>query len=138
MNIVDILSSLNKIGLIAFLITLGFLIYEIILLSKTKITKSAPQVPLFQEGVQSLPPTAPIKDSRWNYFTNILTSNNKLVLIVLSILLIVFGVITLIGFINRNSESTRAKSAALTTTVSQKTAPTIKNPTKFPTAFKSP
>ena len=50
MDIVGLLSSLNKIALVAFLITLGFLIYELILLTKIGKSKTKPQVPKFQEG----------------------------------------------------------------------------------------
>ena len=96
MDIINILSSLNKIGLIAFLVTLGFLIYEIVLLNKTKKSQDKPEVPQFQENGQPLPPTSVIKESGWNKISR----NNKIILIALSILLIFFGVLTLIGFLN--------------------------------------
>src|SRR3989338_10004138 len=99
MSIVSLLSSLNKIGLVAFLITLGFLIYEIILLRRASRAKARPRVPQFQEGGQFVRPNViVVEDGEQNA-----TRKNKYVLIILVVFLIFFGVITLISYINLRS-----------------------------------
>lgn len=104
MDIVAVLSSLNKIGLVAFLITLGFLIYEIVLLTKTGKANDQPQVPQFQDKGIPLAPNPVIVESKWKN----LTKNNKIILLALSTLLIVFGVLTLVGYMNSNLKSSKA------------------------------
>ena|SRR3989338_4589773 len=101
MDIVIILSSLNKIGLVAFLITLGFLIYEIILLRKASKAREKPNVPKFQEGSQLIPSTQiTIDEDKQNSM-----QKNKIILFALIFLLIFFGIITMFSYLN--SKSTR-------------------------------
>ena len=103
MDIVIILSSLNKIGMVAFLITLGFLIYEIVLLRKASKAREKPRVPKFQEGNQLLPSTQTlIEEDKQNPI-----QKNKIVLFALIFLLIFFGIITMVGYLNL--KSTREK-----------------------------
>jgi len=99
MNIVIILSSLNKLGLIAFLITLGFLIYEIILLHKASKAREKPNVPKFQEGGQLIPSAEPLIDKdKQNSM-----QKNKIILFTLIFLLIFFAIITTVGYLNSKS-----------------------------------
>ena len=125
MNIVTILSSLNIVGLIAFIITLGFLIYEVLLLSKTDKNKFTPVVPQFQDRANPLPPSLEIKEGKWEELTKNLTTNNKIILLVLSILLIFFGTITLVGYFGRSQEKPQVVSILPTITVVKKSIPTV-------------
>lgn len=124
MNIVSFLSSLNKIGLVAFLITLGFLLYEVILLRKASQAKAKPQVPQFQEGVQVLPSA----ESNINDFDRNAIKKNNLVLLILVILLTLFGAITVIGYFNLKASSQRLRQ-----TRNIKAAIPVLSPTKVPT-----
>lgn len=92
MDIVGILSSVNKIGLAAFFVTLGFLIYEIYLLNKTKKTPLRPDVPQFREGISTIPASKILLNVKPPP-----KNKNKLILLLLILLLIVFGVVSLVG-----------------------------------------
>src|SRR3989344_4686218 len=132
MTIVTILSSLNIIGLIAFLITLGFLVYEVILLTNTKKGENAPHVPQFEEGAQPLPPTLQIKEAGLKNLTKNLTKNNKIILAVLALLLIIFGGFTLFSNIKSTPESVKVTTIAPTVGVQVRRAiPTIRLPTEI-------
>ena len=91
MDIVELLTSLNKIGLVAFLITLGFLLYEIFLFSKAKRAKDKPEVPTFQEGGKSLTPAQSIIKLEKENWNDLLANNSKLVFVILSVLLVIFA-----------------------------------------------
>lgn len=109
MDAVSLLSSLNKIGLIAFLITLGVLIYEVVLLTRTKKTNAAPQVPQFQEGdLQLLSQAQTTEAAKIPNLKNV-SKNNKIILIGLTVLLIFFGGFTLISSLNRGSSSNNSE-----------------------------
>lgn len=135
MDIVSFLSSLNKIGLVAFLITLGFLIYEIMLLNKASRAKEKPQVPKFQEGGQILPSTqVSIEGEDQNA-----AKKNKFVLLLLIVLLLFFGTITLFGYFNLRSTKEKNKQALPSEKVSKTVSKKIKavvpalSPTEIPT-----
>lgn len=131
MDIVGLLSSLNKIALVAFLVTLGFLIYEIILLRKAGRAGAKPQVPKFQEGgqfVASVPPIQVNIDGEGQKADK----KNKLVLLALVILLIFFGAMTLVGYIRLKSSkpiSTKVKASVPTRIPTRIPSPTVKIPT---------
>ena len=125
MNIVDILSSLNKIGLLAFLITLGILIYEISLLRKAAKIKKKPNVPKFQEGGFVAPEVQAISEIK----TENHAQKNKLILGTLIFLLIIFGVITVIGYFNLRSTENNKK---LSTNSRAAAIPSL-TPTRIPT-----
>ncbi len=137
MDPVGLLSSLNKIGLFAFLITLGFLIYEVVLLTKTKKTGTAPQVPQFNEGdPQYLSQTKTIPVVKTFDFKNF-PRNNKIILIGLTILLVFFGGITLIGSISGLSKSGNS-GISPTGTSSPQTGKKVVVPTGIVMVNKSP
>lgn len=60
MDVLELLSSVNKIGLLAFLVTFGFLAYEIYQLRKNKKDAVQPTVPVFKEGQYMTPTQSPI------------------------------------------------------------------------------
>ena len=129
MDIVGLLSSLNKIALVAFLITLGFLIYEIILLRRAGRAGAKPQVPQFQGGGQFVPSSAPVNIDREGQKA---AKKNKLVLLVLVILLIFFGAMTIVGYIRLKSSkpvSTKVKASAPTQIPTRIPSPTVEIPT---------
>ena len=136
MNVFSLLSYLNKISLVAFFITAGFLFYQIYLLRKgSKPKQEKPSIPDFNENMKidvanytKLPPsltTAPITVKK----------DNKAVLIVLSSL----GVLTVVLFfvISFRSRSTAPKtpqvSIRITSTPTPKLKPSL-SPSSSPTA----
>ena len=125
MNIVDILSSLNKIGLLAFLITLGILIYEISLLRNAAKIKKKPYVPKFQEGGFVAPAVQVISVKKSENHVQ----KNKIILGGLIFLLIFFGIITVIGYFNLRSTENNKK---LSINIKAVTIPSL-TPTRIPT-----
>lgn len=99
----EILLSLNKISLFAFIITLGFLIYEFKLINKEKRTLNKPQIPKFNN-------TNPVNTTFLNLNTNkndsskktINSSSNKLIFILTFLMLLFFAIFSLYGFFNKN------------------------------------
>lgn len=93
MDIGGILSSINIVTLIAFIITLGVLVYEIRFLIKDRRTKKsdAPVIPTFDpnQGPQPMVAATPIvekeKDIKKNPFLH------RIIFIILVIMLFVFG-----------------------------------------------
>ncbi|OGK16072.1 hypothetical protein A2774_01735 [Candidatus Roizmanbacteria bacterium RIFCSPHIGHO2_01_FULL_39_12c] len=129
MDIITVLTSLNKIGLVAFIITLGFLVYEIYLLSKTRNTEEKPEVPQFKEDGQPVSPAQTIireEKKRWN---ELLTSKNKTILVVLSILLIVFGILTAMEYFANNLTTSRVDSLSPSLIPTRPATKTIDTPT---------
>lgn len=104
MDIVGFLSSLNKIGLIAFLITLGFLIYEIYLLRKASQAPQKPSIPQFVENATPLTSAQPIVMPESQPLVKS-AKNNIYILAFLLILLVVFAAITLLGYLNLKATS---------------------------------
>lgn len=101
MSIVSVLNSLNKIALIAFAVTLGVLIYEILLLQKSKRVKQKPVIPKFKEGDFILA----VPQASDKYKSISLDSKNKVILFTLIVMLIFFGVLTAVSFVNLKSTS---------------------------------
>ncbi|OGK25043.1 hypothetical protein A3A46_04205 [Candidatus Roizmanbacteria bacterium RIFCSPLOWO2_01_FULL_37_13] len=146
MDIVGLLSSLNKIALVAFLITLGFLIYELILLTKIGKSKTKPQVPKFQEGSYLLDLNKHLVESEIQKKIK----KNKFALIILTGLLIFFGFITWIGYASLRSSRAKKNQLAPSPTIYRVIAknnpsptpepiPTeIPNPTEIPTLTEAP
>ncbi len=97
MDLLAFLSSINIIAFIAFLVILGFLIYEIFLLKKENKGEKKPVIPQFQQNLQvSVPINQPING---NEVVNISSSKRtNLIIIFLVILLLIFGAVTLVGF----------------------------------------
>lgn len=136
MDIVGLLSSLNKIALIAFLITLGFLIYELILLRKVGKAKAKPEVPQFQEGSELiLSDKRLIEGEGQNQI-----KKNKLALVVLTALLIFFGLITWIGYVSLKSSRAKNNQLVPSPTIYRVIAKIITSPTpeSIPTEIPSP
>lgn len=125
MNIVDILSSLNKIGLVAFLITLGILIYEISLLRKAAKIKKKPFVPKFQGGDFVAPAVQVISGKKTENYIQ----KNKIILGALIFLLIFFGIITVVGYFNLRSTENNKK---LSINIKAASIPSL-TPTRIPT-----
>ena len=101
MNIVYFFSSVNKLSLIAFLITLGFLLYEIILLKKERVLKTKPKIPKFKETLNSpiAQPNSLIVEKEIK-----VTKANNLIILILLVLLLIFGILSFFGFANYNKK----------------------------------
>ncbi len=107
MDIIGFLSSVNKIGLLAFIITFGFLVYEIYQLRKNKKKPEQPTIPVFKESQMILPPQPTISPSGSKVPK---TANNR-VLIIIVIVFILFGLIIItFGFLNINKQSVKKPS----------------------------
>jgi len=99
MSLVDLIVSINKISLLAFFITLGFLGYEFYLFKKEKESKSKPIVPNFNENLTLNNTTDTNNFFRQNKPKKIFKTN-PLILIILLILLLIFGGLSIVGFIS--------------------------------------
>ncbi len=100
MEPLNLISSLNKISLLAFLITLGFIIYQFYLLKKEVSTKKGkPNIPAFndQTPVAAGYTKVIIDDKAVASFKK----PNRLPLIVGGAFLAVFGIVFFIGVVNK-------------------------------------
>jgi hypothetical protein len=103
MDIVSILVSLNKISLVALMITLGFVFYQVYLLKKETDSKRKNLV---------IPEFKPETGTTYTHETKILIPENKklyikssmLPIIIGIILFIVFGIIFVVGLLNSKSK----------------------------------
>ena len=99
----ELLLSVNKISLLAFIITLGFLVYEFKLLNKEKRSISKPQIPNFNSAnikPDQFQNTATQINTHPNKTNN--SSVNKFMIILLIIMLIFFAIFTIISIIKKN------------------------------------
>lgn len=102
MDIVSFILATNKITLVAFIVTLGVLIYEVRhLLTEKKNSKSAPVIPSFnpnqteQPVISATPLVAKEKDIKKNpYF-------HRIVFVILVIMLLLFGFLTFSSMFNQ-------------------------------------
>lgn len=96
-ELISILTSVNKISLVAFFITLGFLLYELYLFRKEGKRTSRPNIPQFNESIAGAPiQTKVVK----NDDANKTRPSNRLGLLIAFVLVIFFGIISLFGLIN--------------------------------------
>lgn len=101
MDIISFLSSINKISLLAFAATLGFLSYEIYLLQKEKNKSKKPIVPEFNINTKVNPDIkAPVIGQ-----TKTVVKHSNFFIILLIVLLVIFGAISALGFMNLKSSS---------------------------------
>jgi len=95
MDVIYFLTSINKLSLIAFLFTLGFLIYEIFLFKKEARQRTKPKIPNFQENINPQLNQAQIINTEKS--TKI-TRPNNLALIISIFFVILFGFSAYLGF----------------------------------------
>jgi len=114
MNILSFLSSINKISIVAFLATLFVLSYEVYLIRKERKKTAKLNVPKFQQDVKVSPQEAKVivTDGK-----NQVKKQNNVFIILLTALLIIFGLITGLGFLNLKNPKTNPSSLAPTPVV---------------------
>jgi len=114
MDVIYFMGSINKLSLLAFLLTLGVLAYEIILFKKEAQRKSKPKVPNFQEGaaVQVKQSQTLVSDKAVK-----ITRPNNIIFVTSIILVIVFGVAALIGFTDFGKKISKSPDSAPTSLV---------------------
>lgn len=96
MDVITFLKSVNKLSLLAFLITLGGLVYEIHQLKKDQRYRSKPKIPKFNQSASvQLPQEVTIVSDKQE---KVMRSNNFTIIVILFILLIVFGLAAFFGF----------------------------------------
>lgn len=101
MDIIGLLSSVNKIGLIAFIITLVFLVYEINQLKKSEKTPRDPAVPQFHEGIGGN--FVPQQTQAFSQTNSSPFLNNMNLILVSAILLFIFGGLMIFGLLRTKS-----------------------------------
>lgn len=102
MDILGFIVSINKISLLAFFVTLGFLVYEVYMIKKERRKAAVPQIPKFQENMASLGVTnIPLPAANKKF-----VGNYKLLFFILILLLILFGTFTVFGFLNASKKKT--------------------------------
>ena len=104
MSLIDFIISINKISLLAFIGTLVFVSFEIYLLKKEKNSKSQPIIPNFNENAvvkDQLNIQAILVDGQ----AQKIIKTNPYILVILVALLIIFGLLSIIGFLNVKKNS---------------------------------
>ncbi|OGK22047.1 hypothetical protein A3C23_03105 [Candidatus Roizmanbacteria bacterium RIFCSPHIGHO2_02_FULL_37_13b] len=102
MDLLLIFKSVNKIAIIAFLITFIAIIYEIYLLVNEKNQSAKPIIPDFR-GSNKIP-SVKVARLQSKHENIILSRPNKRLIIILFIILITFGIIYAMGFILKVSD----------------------------------
>jgi len=118
MDIVQLLGSINKLSLLAFLIVLLFMVYELYLIGKEKQKKQKPTIPQFNPNLKVEGAAAENLHKGDQDETHASSNRNQLVFIVLFIILIFLGVITFSGIFQSSSEE--AKSAVVVNEINSK------------------
>lgn len=116
MDIVSILSSINKVSLTAFVVTLGVLIYEIYHLRKEKsIRRVKPVIPSFDhsKGSQPMISATPIVLKENDIKKN--PNFHKIIFILLLVMLLIFGFLSVSSLFTpqQNVERTQEAQVAL-------------------------
>jgi len=99
----ELLLSVNKISLLAFIITFGFIVYEFKLLNKDKRNASKPQIPKF--NATNIKPDLFINTTTRITASSDKTNNssvNKFMIILLILMLLFFAVFTIISIFKKN------------------------------------
>lgn len=110
MDIFVFLTSLNKIAIFAFGVTLVFLSYEIYLLRKSKSRPVRPNIPSFKPDLNV---KIDVSSQKIDEDKKIVKSNNFNI-ILLVVLLIVFGVISALAFIGPRAKTNSISSRSTT------------------------
>lgn len=104
MDISEIFSSVNKMSLVAFIVTFGFLVYEISILIKPKSKNEKPVIPSFDPTLISQPPiSASIKKPTP---TNESKGSHHIVISSILVLMVIF-----FGFISFSSMLSSSKTS---------------------------
>ncbi|MBI3620019.1 hypothetical protein HY214_02645 [Candidatus Roizmanbacteria bacterium] len=104
MDILSFFSSISIVSLIAFLVISAVLGYEVYLFKKEREKTSQPAVPQFKE-TSFTPLAAKVMPSPAGEGGKIIKANNKLLLILI-VLFIIFGVVTVLGFMRNEKKKT--------------------------------
>lgn len=99
MDIVSVLVSFNKISIVAFFITLGFIIYELYLFRKETIREKRPDIPKFEEGTSVSLIQSPTLVAKTQEMASV-KRPNSVSLYVGVLFLVIFGLISLFGYLN--------------------------------------
>lgn len=103
MNIVQILISVNKISLVAFLGTLLFFVYEVFLFIKDKKRRIKPVIPQFDSTVKIPVGTQNVVVTKEEILPK--SSKNQVLILVLFVLLTIFGGITVYSLYEESLQS---------------------------------
>ncbi len=100
------LASINKIRILAFLITMGFLVYELRLMRQEKKTKMKPNIPQFnvndRAGENKFQSVAVVDHTK---AIDLTSQSQRWLFIILFLMAVFFAAVTIIGFIARTGET---------------------------------
>lgn len=106
MDIINFLGSVNKLSVLAFLVTFAVLVYEVHLLKKEKELRTKPKIPKFEESIKSTITQGSVlvveKQKK-------IVKPNNLVIIALIVLLFFFGIATVFGFTSYREKANQLK-----------------------------
>lgn len=98
MDFLYFITSINKLSLLAFVITVGFVAYEFFLLRKEKKSSGNVNIPKFDGGSVVTPNAGAATSPATN--TSVSKHKNYIFIAVLILLLMIFGVLTVLGSMN--------------------------------------
>lgn len=102
----ELLLSLNKISLLAFIITFCFLVYEFRLLKKEKKSISKPQIPKFNSDKLTTDQFQNINIQNGNHSSKTKSSfGNRFIIILLILMLIFFAAYAVISMLKKNNSN---------------------------------
>lgn len=97
MNILDYLISINKISIVAFVVTIGILIFEFRQLRKEKAKSIKPEIPQFDQSASPLPIDTQVVALQTANKNAQKLQYHKVLLIVLIVMVVFFGITSIIG-----------------------------------------
>lgn len=105
-DLIRLLVSVNKISLLAFVVVLFFLIYELRLISRENKKKTMPNIPKFDPNAKvQLPNQVPIIEDKSQSASSRINFN-KILAVILFLMLLFFGGKTLSSIITNNTKKT--------------------------------
>ncbi len=125
MDTISVLTSFNKISLVAFFITLGFIIYEIKLFKQEAIKETKPLIPDFKENQSSNLPNATkvvVVEENKEFFNK----PSRLPLFIAVIFLLFFGAIFLLSVVRPQLQKNSSSNLALTPIITYTSSKGIK------------
>lgn len=116
MDVLQYIGSINKISLIAFIIVLCFLVYEVYVLKKDSEKKSKPVIPQFNPSIKVSSVT--LKPEKQEVQKEEKFSTNKIIFIILIVMLILFGGLTVYSMVNPTNNAGKNQPQVIINTVS--------------------
>lgn len=115
MDVLQYIGSINKISLFAFVVVLGFLIYEVYVLKRESSKKLRPVIPQFNPSIKITGAT--LKPLKNEDLKEEKLGTNKIIFVILVVMLVLFGGLTIYSVVNPDTETGQNQPQVIINTV---------------------